>query len=460
MIRIFIVTFCLLIAIPGHAEEGKEPAKTFNAEYFTLDNGLEIVVIPNHRTPVVTHMVWYKVGAADEPAGKSGIAHFLEHLLFKGSDGLAPGEFSKTVRALGGHDNAFTGRDYTAYYQSIAAEHLGKVMAMEAGRMRGLNPPLEEVQSERLVILEERRQRTDNDPSGRFQEQVNAALFVNHPYGTPVIGWFHEMEQLSWDDAKNFYDRWYGPNNAILIVSGDVTGEEVLALAKKTYGKIEPLKDLPAHRRTQSPPLGSETKVTLYHEAIHQPTVQMAFRVPSYAQNKTDALALSVLREIMGGGPTSRLYKSLVVEQRIASGAGLSYHDNAREDSVAWLYATPTEGVPLEKIESALRDELALLIEKGVTEQELNDAIMRLQGEAIYARDSVKGPAMVFGQAMVTGASVDDVEYWPDMIENVTVEQIQDVARRYLKTTFDRKTPVVTGFLLPAHQEEEDAGNE
>lgn len=217
---------------PKAATENSIP-KLFNAETFTLENGLEIVVIPNHRAPVITHMVWYKVGAADEQQGKSGIAHFLEHLMFKGSGDLAPGEFSKIIRAKGGEDNAFTGHDYTAYYQSIAAEHLEMVMTMEAGRMRGLNPPLDHVESERKVILEERRQRTDDNPSARLAEQMNSLLYINHPYGKPVIGWLSEMADLSWDDAKAFYDRWYAPNNAILIVTGDVTGQQVYDLAKK-----------------------------------------------------------------------------------------------------------------------------------------------------------------------------------------------------------------------------------
>ncbi|MBU0859845.1 MAG: insulinase family protein, partial [Alphaproteobacteria bacterium] len=218
--------------------------RVFNAESFTLANGMTVVVIPNHRVPVITHMVWYRVGAADEPVGKSGIAHFLEHLMFKGTDTMKPGEFSKVIRGLGGNDNAFTSQDYTAYFQSISVEHLEKVMTMEASRMRGLNPPLAEVDSERQVILEERRQRIENDPRAYMAEQMRYALFPNHPYGTPNIGWASEMAELSWDDAKAMYDTWYAPNNAILVVAGDVKMETFKPLAEKIYGGLVP-EDVP-----------------------------------------------------------------------------------------------------------------------------------------------------------------------------------------------------------------------
>lgn len=459
MIRFLTVAlFCLILPLSALAQDDTARSKIFNAEYFTLDNGMEIVVIPNHRAPVVTHMVWYRVGSADEPVGKSGIAHVLEHLMFKGSGDLDPGEFSKTVRALGGKDNAFTSRDYTAYYQSVAIEHLETVMNMEAGRMRGLSPPLEEVESERLVILEERRQRTDNNPNTRLQEQMITAIFVNHPYGTPIIGWLHEMEKLSWEDAKTFYDQWYGPNNAVLIVTGDVTGEQVHDLAKKIYGPIEPLAQKPEPEFIKSPPLSAESKVTLHDPAVRQPTLQIAFRAPSYAQSKKDALALTVMAEIMGGGPASRLYKSLVFEQKLASNVSLSYRDSARSDAVVWFHVTPNEDTTIESVELALRAEINKLIDEGVTEQELKEAVTRLQSEAIYARDSLSGPAFVFGHALTTGSTIDDVEYWTDNIEGVTQDNIRNVAAQFLNIDENRNTPVVIGYLLP--QDEQDSANE
>ncbi len=454
---IFMIRFIVfaLLLLCSHQVFALDSGKIFNAETFTLENGLEIVVIPNHRTPVVTHMVWYRVGAADEPAGKSGIAHFMEHLMFKGSEGVAPGEFSKTVRALGGNDNAFTSQDFTAYFQSIAVEHLETVMRMEAGRMRGMAPPLEEVDSERKVILEERRQRTDNDPRGRFGEQMSAALYVNHPYGTPVIGWFHEMENLSWEDAKRFYDKWYGPNNAALIVSGDVTGQQVYELAQKIYGPLAPAA-LSERKRTSSPPLHAQTKITLHHPDIRQAIVQRTVRVPSFKQNAEDSLALQVLDEIMGGGATSRLYKALVVEQKIATGAGMSYHADSWEDGSLVLHGTPAPGVKPETLEEAIEEELRKLVKGGITEDELRDAKTRMQDAAVYARDSLTGPAMIFGRGLMTGSTVDDIEYWPQAIGQVTAEQVRDVAKRFLDPDKNGENPGVTGYLLPPEADGEE----
>ncbi|MBK6896859.1 MAG: insulinase family protein [Alphaproteobacteria bacterium] len=429
------------------------PEKVFNAKTFTLANGLQGVVVENHSAPVITHMVWYRVGAADEVAGKSGIAHFLEHLMFKGQSypgllTLKPGEFSKMVRSLGGQDNAFTAQDYTAYFQTIASKHLETVMKMEAGRMRGLNLPKAEVDAERLVILEERRQRVDNDPRAQFDEQFSEVLFANHPYRKPVIGWFHEMEGLTWEDATSFYKKWYAPNNAFLIVSGDVTVEQVKALAEKTYGLI-PRTEVPERKRTVSPPFIGRTSVTMAHEVIKEPVFLREYRVPSARQNLKDSLALQVLEEIMDGGPTSRLYKSLVVEKKIASSVGLSYNSYSWDDSTLSLSAVPMEGLSLKQAEEALDTELRALIKDGVTPQELKDAVLRLQAEAIYARDSVAGPAMVIGYTLVTGVSLEDLETWPQQIESVTAQQVQDVAARFLNPDKPTPTPYVNGTLTP-----------
>ena len=442
-------------ATPKPAQE--ERKKVFGAESFTLDNGMPVVVIPNSRAPVVTHMVWYKVGAADEPPGKSGIAHFLEHLMFKGSqkiggDSLAPGEFSKTVRSMGGNDNAFTSQDYTAYFQSVPAEHLETVMRMEAGRMNGASPPLEEVISERKVILEERKQRTDNDPRGQFGEQMAAAAFINHPYGTPVIGWKHEMDELSYEDAKAFYDRWYAPNNAILVVSGDVSPGEVFQLAIDIYGQL-PRENVPKRNRTRSPQLNSQTTVALEHPAIRQPVAQTLFRVPSANQSKEESLALEVLEDIMSGGAASRLYKSLVVEQKIASSAGLSYRGAAWDDGSVWVYANPVSDQTLDAVQTSLMKELRKLVEDGVSEEELAESKARMQDEAIYASDSLTGPAMIMGYGLATGLTLDDIEYWPYDIEAVTAKQVHEVAKKYLNPDQPGDHPPVHGFLLPQAKE-------
>jgi zinc protease len=428
--------------------------KIFNAETFTLDNRLQIVVIPNHRAPVVTHMVWYKVGAADEQPGHSGSAHFLEHLMFKGSTGLAPGEFSKKVRALGGEDNAFTGQDYTAYHQSIAVEYLKDVMTMEAGRMRGLNPPAEEFASENKVILEERRQRTDNNPGARLAEQMNALLYINHPYGRPIIGWANEMAALTWPDTKAFYDRWYAPDNAILVVAGDVTGQQVYDMAKEIYGPIAKSGKIPERARPVSPPLKGKAEVRLTDPNVREPVVQTGFRVPSSRTNKQESLALEVLDEIMGGGPTSRIYKSLVVEQKIATSAGLSYRSESWDDTEVYVYATPAPNQDLAVVKNSLENELRKVVASGVTEKELSDAITRLQTGAIYARDSLSGPAMIFGSALTSGLTIDDVEYWTYDIASVTAADVNNVAQKYLNPDATFEHSPVTGYLLPEQKTE------
>ncbi len=453
--------FCLSILVFGvltpQALYAQEPQttnaqtaeKTFNAAHFTLDNGMEIVVIPNHRAPVVTHMVWYRVGAADEPEGKSGIAHFLEHLMFKGSDGLAPGEFSEIIRALGGNDNAFTSQDYTAYFQSIAAEHLETVMRMEAGRMRGLTLSEKDFLSEQNVILEERSQRIDNNPPSLLNVKLSEALYRDHPYGDPVIGWRGEMEALSWEDAKGFYDQYYAPNNAILVVSGDVTGEHVLTLAQEIYGTFEQ-RPVPERKRVKSFDKPAEPFVTVSHPAVRQPTIQRSFIVPSYRQNPLDSLALQVLEEIVGASSTSRLYKALVIDQKLASGAGLSYRGNAWDSAELTIYAQPLPGITHDFLETAMNAELQKIAKEGISEEELKSAISRLQNQAIYARDSLTGPAMIFGYSLITGSRMDDVERWPQNIALVSAKQIQEVAQKYLMPDGAGFKNAATGYLLPA----------
>ena len=469
----YLLAFCAFSAFPinhAYAQEAPEAVapqevkeKIFNAKTHTLDNGLQIVVIENHRAPVVTHMVWYRVGSADEPRGKSGIAHFLEHLLFKGHayPGLgeyAPGEFSRIVRALGGEDNAFTSQDYTAYYQSIAKEHLEKMMTIEAARMRGLSVPEEEIQSENKVIQEERRQRTDTKPYAQLYEQLNEALFPNSLYGIPVIGWMHEIQALGSKDIMDFYRTYYAPNNAILVVSGDVKAENVFDMALHTYGILPP-SEIPERKRITSPTFNAQTEITLSHATVQEPVLTKMYRVPSYRQNKQDSLALQVLEEIMGGGSTSRLYKSLVIEKKLATNISFSYMGISWDDAKLTVSANVSDAEKIDALKTALNDELNILIKDGVTDEELSDALTRLQADAIYARDSLSGPAMIIGYNMITGSSLDDIEYWPYQIANVTKEQIQSVAETYLNPKSPTATPPVTGILLPENNDEIQKGD-
>lgn len=450
MSRLLLVLILpLTLTVPAMAQPAPETRnRVFNAETFTLANGMPVVVIPNHRVPVITHMVWYRVGAADEQPGKSGIAHFLEHLMFKGTDTMAPGEFSKTIRALGGNDNAFTSQDYTAYFQSISVDHLEKVMTMEASRMRGLNPPESDFLSERQVIIEERRERVENDPRSWLAEQMRYALFPNHPYGVPVIGWHSEMAALTWADAKAVYDTWYAPNNAILIVAGDITAEQLKPLAEKIYGVLKP-ETVPERQWRTIPPLPGSYRVVVHHPTFRQPMWQRYYRAPSFRQNKQDALALQVLENIMSGGAATRLYKALVVEQKIATNASLGYNADAWEDATISAGAVPADGNTVDDVEKAIEDQFRLLIREGVTESELREAKTRMKDAADYARDSLAGPAMVIGAALASGATLDDVEYWPYDIEQVTAAQVQDVAKRFLNPDNMGQRPHVTGLALP-----------
>ncbi len=447
MRALYFLLLIVLFSRPAAAQD-----KVFDAQTLMLDNGMQVVLVENHRAPVVTHMVWYKVGAADEAPGYSGIAHLFEHMMFKGTDAIPAGEFSKRVRALGGNDNAFTSQDFTAFFQSIAVDQLETVMSMEADRMRGLNPPPEEFNSEIKVVIEERRQRTENDPRSYFTEQMNAALFVNHPYANPVIGWFHEVDALTWKNAKAFYDLWYAPNNAILVVSGDITMDKLKALAENTYGKI-PARAVPERHWTTVPPLLASPRLTLHHENIRQPLWIRLYRVPSATQNRDDARALEVLQSIMDGGAATRLYKALVVDQKIATSVGLSYRSSNRADSTLWMQVSPVPGVTMKTVQNAIEEQLRLLISEGVTDEELREAKDRMKDAAIYARDSLAGPAMVIGHGLVSGASLDDIEYWPAQIEHVTAAQVQDVARRFLNPDDINKRPPVTGYLLPPEKE-------
>lgn len=442
----FVTLFLLFITVNHNAN-----AKIFNAKTFTLDNGLQVIVVENHRAPVVTHMIWYKAGAADEIAGFSGMAHYLEHLLFKGTKKQAPGEFSKIVKQYGGNDNAFTSYDYTAFFQNIPKEQLQKMMEMEADRMLNLSPPSKHYASEKKVVLEERRQNTENNPRALFNEQMRSMLFINHPYGTPVIGWFDEIKNYEWKDVKKFYDKWYAPNNAILVVSGDVTVDEIKTLANKTYGLL-PKKDIPKRHRAVLPPSIAKTELHLNHKDIHEASFQKAYLAPSYSQNRNDALALDILTEILSGGPTSRLYKSIVVEQKIAISAGMSYSSDAIDYGSIWLYGTPTNDTTLEELKNSIIIEVQNIINDGVTEEEVNNAINRVQDSAIYARDSLSRPAMIIGRSISTGQTLDEIENWSDDISKVTANDVQNVAKKYLNDNKPWIRVPVSGFLQPKEQ--------
>lgn len=446
-------SFFLVLAILAFPQPAI--AQTFGAQEFKLENGLQVVVIPNHRAPVVTSMLWLKVGAADELPGLSGMAHYLEHLMFKGTAKMAPGEFSRTVKMLGGNDNAFTSQDYTAYFQSIAVEHLPRMLEMEADRLVNLSPPADHYASEKKVVIEERKQRTDNDPREEFGEQMNSALFINHPYGTPIIGWMAEIERYEWPDVKSFYDVWYAPNNAVLVVSGDITAEKIKPIVEKHFGAI-PKKVIPERKRPEVPPAVGETFVKVQDASVHQSVYQKMFIGPSDSNAKEDSLALQVLSEILSGGPSARLYTSIVIDQKKATNASFRYYSSALDYATISISGTPAANVSPAELGEALDAEITKVIEHGVTDTEVRLAIQRLQDQAVFARDSLTGPAMVFGVALTTGSTVKDVEFWSDDIAKVTAKQVQDAAGKYLDARTPWIRPPVTGHLLPAPLEAQD----
>lgn len=442
MASVAAILACLSIAPAVLAET---PRSTPAVTNFTLDNGLEVVVIPDHRAPIVTQMVWYKIGSADEPAGKSGIAHFFEHLMFKGTKKHAAGEFGAKVAEIGGSENAFTSYDYTAYYQTVSPEALGTMMEYEADRMRGLVLTDEVIGPERDVILEERRSRIENNPDALLSEEVDATLYQNHPYRIPVIGWMHEMERLNRIDATAFYDKYYAPNNAVLIVAGDVDPAAVKQLAEKSYGKIERGPALPPRARPQEPEQNTRRTVTLHDQQVSVPSFQQSWVVPSYTTAKNgEAEALDLLSEILGGGTRSRLYQELVVKRGLASSAGASYSGTSLDDTSFTVYGAPRGTATLDDVQEAVDGEIRKIAKDGVSESELEKAKTRYLRSMIFARDSAAGLANIYGATLTTGGTVKDIDAWPDRLRAVTAEQVKAAAAKYLNLDHS-----VTGYLLP-----------
>jgi zinc protease len=418
---------------------------------FKLANGLTLIVIPDHRAPVVTHMVYIRAGAADEPPGVSGIAHFLEHLMFKSTEKLANGEFSAIVSRLGGQQNAFTSSDYTAYFQRVSKSHLKTMMEMEADRMVNLRLDPKEVDTERQVIIEERRVRTENVPSSILAEQMSATLYQNHPYRIPVIGWMHEMAKLSREDALTFYKRFYAPNNAIVVVAGDVEPDEVKALAEVTYGKLRPNPVVARQVRPQEPEQRAPRRVELRDPRAGNASVRRYYLAPAMTTAPPgEAEALYLLMKIAGGGGTSRLYQSLVAQDKVASSAGGWYSGLSLDSGSIGVYAVAAEGVPLDKVEQAMDRVIAELRDKGATQAELDRAKKQFLAEFVYEQDSQESLARRYGGGLALGLTVEQIDRWPETIAKVTLADLKQAAAKHLDL---RRS--VTGTLVPVNPEPE-----
>ena len=424
MRRLFPIWLALVIATAGGTALSKQEITSF-----TLENGMDVVVVEDHRAPVAIQMIWYKVGAADEPAGQSGIAHFLEHLMFRGTELHGLGEFQRTVQLLGGSDNGFTSRDFTGYNQRVAADRLEKVMELEADRMTGLLMTEEDVEVERQVVLEERNERTDSNPHALFSEQRNAALYLNHPYGIPVIGWRHEIAEINREELFEFYRSHYVPNNATLVIAGDVEPDLVRELAMKHYGDLVPNPNLKERMRPQEPPHLAPRRLSATDPRVAQPYLVRLYLAPERNPGEQkNAAALEILAEILGGGVTSVLSRKLEIEGKIAVQASAFYNGLALDRTTFGFIVVPVEGIELEEAEMALDQVLKEFLESGVDEDQLNRVKTQIRAAWIYGQDDVYNQAYRYGQALTAGLSIEDVQAWPEILQSVTGEDVISAA--------------------------------
>ncbi|MEO1563082.1 MAG: pitrilysin family protein [Pseudomonadota bacterium] len=398
---------------------------------YMLDNGMEVVVVEDRRAPVITHMVWYKVGSADEPPGKSGIAHYLEHLMFKGTTTRDVGEFSDIVAANGGSENAFTSFDYTGYFQRLASDRLELVMELEADRMVNLDIPASEFEPELGVVLAERNQRTDSNPGSLLTEQRRAVEFINHPYGRPIIGWRSEIEALTPQDVMDFYKAHYAPNNAILVVAGDVDPEEVLRLAEIYYGVIPANPEIKDRVRPAEPPRLAAARLSYEDPRFTQPYLIRSYPAPvRESGDQRAAAAATMLAQVLGGsGVTSVLGKSLVLEQDIALAASSWHWDQSYDPQTLAFYAAPKAGVSLEDMEAALDAAILNFMETGVDPEQLDRIKAQIRASLVYALDSQNGLARSFGEALTQDLTVEDVLAWPEILQSITEDEIMAAAR-------------------------------
>lgn len=423
---------------------------------FTLENGLQVVVVEDHRSPSVTHMIWYRAGAADELPGQGGVAHLLEHLMFNGTDELAPGEFSETVEANGGSDNAFTSWDYTAYHQTVAADRLGLMMRMEADRMRDLVLVPEEVETEISVVLEERAQRTDGSPGALFNEQTTAAFFRNHPYGRPIIGWRHEIMELDIDMLQDWYDLHYHPNNAIVVVAGDVTPEEVRALAEEHYGPIPANPDISsveARVRPSEPPQNALRRVIYEDPRVANPYVSMQFPVSDALVNDVRSGAtMQLLRAVLSDSDfTSVFARELQIENEVSLFAAAYYSTTSLDHRPFTLLNMPVPGRSLEQSEADILGVIEDFLEDGIDQEAFDRIQFQWQASQIYAQDDAAGQARSLGTSLTTGYTVEEWETWLDVTATITPDEVMEMAR----ALFAQEPAVIGHITRPAPADEE-----
>ena len=402
-----------------------------NPYEMTLKNGMRVIVKEDRRAPTAVQMVWYRVGSVDEVDGTSGVAHVLEHMMFKGTPSVGPGEFNKRVAAAGGRDNAFTSRDYTAYYQQVPKEKLEEMMQLEADRMRHLNVDAKEFEQEIKVVMEERRMRTDDNPQSKLFEQMTAVAFQAHPYRRPIIGWMNDLETMTVADAKAWYDTWYVPNNAYAVITGDVDHQAVFALAEKYYGPLEG-RALPVRKAQTEPTQEGVRKVSVKAPA-ELPVLIMGYKAPVLRDVEKDSepYALDMLSAILDGHDAARFNKKLVRENKVALSVGIDYDGTARGPGMLYLHGSPSEGKTVADLEAALRAEIAHVQKDGVSEQELKRAKAQLLASQVYKLDSMFGQAMEIGQNESAGIPYQKISRMLEKLQQVTAAEIQAVAQKY-----------------------------
>ena len=442
--RKFYFIFILSVIVPLEAFG--------NVTSFSLENGMRVVVVEDHRAPVVTHMVWYRAGASDENSGKSGIAHLLEHLLFKETENVENGEFSQTVAALGGSDNAFTSQDYTAYYQRVSKQYLDLMMYYESDRMKNLKISELDFNTEVKVVIEERSQRTDSKPGALFNEQNMASLYLNHPYGVPIVGWRHELDDLVLEDAIDFYKTYYSPNNAILIVSGDVDPKNVQILANKFYGSLENTIYLDVRKRPAEPPQIVERRLIFEDERVSQPYITRTYLAAERDPGQQrEAAALTLLADLIGSdGIQSILGKTLQLDNKKAIYTNAYYNGLSYDDTNFSLIVVPNNDVTLLDIEAELDKVINTFISKGIDEDHLERIKFQYKAQQIYSLDSAYSQARRFGVALTSGLTIEDVLAWPKIIQDIKSAEILAAAVSLFK-----KESSVTGWIRKPFEERE-----
>ena len=418
-------------------------SKLFDAKQFKLKNGLQVIVIENSRAPVVSQMIWYNVGSIDEKFGKSGLAHFLEHLMFKGTKKYPSGYYSKYISKNGGTENAFTSFDYTAYYQIVPTEHLEKIVELEADRMTNLTLTDEQVETEKKVILEERYQRIDSKPSAILDESIRKSLFPNHTYGTPIIGWEHEIKALTIDDVRKFYNDYYNPKNAILIFSGDVSLKKAKEYSEKYFGKIKVKNQININRiKLNDPVLRTNIRINYDDENVKQKIWKRSFKTSSYKESIKNGIALDLGLKILTGGSTSILYRELVEKKKLVSSIGGYYQGMSRDKATVNFYAIPNENVEISNLEKQIYEIMKKSVVNGITEDRFILQKKKYEHESIYLRDSIFQPAQIVGEALSIGIALEEIESWDDFLNEITIEDVKNELKKFIKNN-----NYVTGLL-------------